>query len=282
MCSNSGRPEAFFQPEAELLRRVEFLHGLGVRRVVVTGGEPSIHPAFWAVVQRLGECAIAWDINTHGRRFADPAFTDRAVAAGLHRAIVSLHSHDAAASRLISGVSDRGHAEIVGGIDQLRGSGVQLMINCVLTTANTAQLPDFVDACCERWGTGYVVKVAFPSATGKGGGWEGIRLRYSDVQAQVLEARRRAEAWGLDMAFESFPNCILGDVDAGNLGRSGFGETHYLDDIRGDRLYPIAHIEAELSTYPDTCRGCRALPRCPGIAETYARTWGASELVRFD
>jgi len=281
MCSNSGRPEAFFPPASDLLRRADFLAGQGLRRVVLTGGEPTIHPAFWSVVTRLGEHSIAWDINTHGRSFAEPTFTERAVSAGLLRAIVSLHSHLADVSQVISGVSHRGHSEILGGIDELRGAGSGLLLNCVVTTLNAAHLPEFLDFCCERWGTGYGIKFTFPSTTGKGGAWSGLDLRYAAVQATVREVQQRADARGASVVFESFPNCVLGDANHSNVGRSGFGETHYLDDITGDKLYPIRHIESELSVYPQSCRGCRALPRCPGIAATYAKRYGGDELTPF-
>ena len=103
MCSNSGRPEAFFVQPDDLLRRADFLHELGFRRVVLTGGEPTIHPGLPALVARLRELGMSWDANTHGRRFADPEFAAWAVESGLHRAIVSLHSHELEASCVVSG-----------------------------------------------------------------------------------------------------------------------------------------------------------------------------------
>ena len=63
------------------------------------------------------------------------------------------------------------------------------------------------------------------------------------------------------------------------MSRSGFGESHYLDDITGDRLYPITHIEAELSCLAETCRTCALFSRCPGILEAYARRHGTAEFV---
>ncbi len=64
-----------------------------------------------------------------------------------------------------------------------------------------------------------------------------------------------------------------------NMGRSGFGETHYLDDIHGDALYAMEHIEAELTVFNDTCRTCPALTDCPGILEVYATRHGLEEFA---
>ena len=72
MCSNSGRPEAWFTKTEGLLERVAFLHGQGFRRVVLTGGEPTIHPGFWDVVAALGAHGMTWDVNTMGGPLLTP------------------------------------------------------------------------------------------------------------------------------------------------------------------------------------------------------------------
>jgi MoaA/NifB/PqqE/SkfB family radical SAM enzyme len=247
MCSNSGRPEAWFTKTEGLLERVAFLHGQGFRRVVLTGGEPTIHPGFWDVVAALGAHGMTWDVNTHGRSFADAAFAARARAEGLERAIVSLHSHDVETSCLIFGTHAKGHEETVLGIEHLLAEGIWLMLNCVVTTHNAGHLTEYLRWCVDRFGARYVLKLAFPSTTGKGGEWEGLSLRYADVIDEVGAMRDVAQELGVRLVFESFPSCILSDPSNRNISRSGFGETHYLDDVTGDRVYPIDHIEAALS-----------------------------------
>ncbi len=278
MCSNSGRAEAFFHETEELLRRARFLAGAGIRRVVVTGGEPTIHPGFWDVVAELRRLDIAWDINSNGRTFADQTFAERAVNEGLLRAIVSLHSHEAEASAVLSGTSDKGHDGIVRGIRHLVHAGCEVMVNCVPSTYTVGKLADFLSFCAESFGPGIQVKFAFPTTIGRGGSWPGIQLRYGDIQAEIRSLGSIGSALGLEVHFESFPPCILGDATLGDMSRSGFGETHYLDDVCGDKLYPIAHIEAELSAFPETCRSCAALRGCPGVSEDYLRRHGATEL----
>lgn len=281
MCSNSGRPEAWLTPKDELLRRVAWLAQQGLKRVVVTGGEPTGHPAFWPVIQALGEHGLIWDINSNGRAFAQTGFADRAVEAGLQRAIISLHSHETEISQEISGVTAKGHREIIAGIDALLGAGVDVMLNFVLTTLNHQHLLQFLDWTTERWGTEIQIKVCFPNTLGKGGQWEGLQLQYRDVQPQVLAFVEKADAIGLVWHLESLPPCVVDDARARNMSRSGFGETHYLDDLTGDRLYPIGHIEAELAAYAETCRHCKVFERCAGVSEAYIRKWGTEELKPF-
>ena len=163
-----------------------------------------------------------------------------------------------------SRVKEAAHHETLEGIAQLLGAGVWTMLNCVVTTHNAAHLSDYLRWCVARFGTGYVMKLAFPSTTGKGGEWEGLNLRYSEVIDEVLAMREAAQELGLPLVFESFPSCVLQDKRNRNISRSGFGETHYLDDISGDRVYPIDHIEAALSAYPRAVSAAGRSRHVPG------------------
>jgi len=281
MCSNSGRPEAFHQGRSELLQRVGFLESQGIRRVVLTGGEPTIHRGFWDVVDALRSAGIVWDINTHGRSFSEDTFTDTCIRRGLKRAIVSFHSHELEASCIISGIDERGHQETVEGIENLIDGGVSVTLNCVLSTFNQGKLCDYLRFCSQLFGREHVTKFVFPSTIGKGGSWDGIQLSFTSVREEIRAVKSLADELGMEAQFESFPNCILGDSDSRNMGRSGFGETHYLDDITGSNLYPINYIEAQLSMYPERCKPCAALKKCCGISESYALRYGYEELLPF-
>jgi MoaA/NifB/PqqE/SkfB family radical SAM enzyme len=282
MCSNTGDAALFFHSTEELLRRAAFLHRAGFRRVVVTGGEATIHPGFWTIIEQLAASGMVWDTNTHGRTFAQPGFARRAVATGLERAIVSLHSHDAATSAAIFGASEAAHHETVAGIERLVEAGVAVMVNCVLSRLNLSQIEDYLQAGYQRFGHGVAFKFVFPSTIGKGGQWSAIAtLRYGEVREPVRRLRELAARLQLRVLFESFPNCVIDDPDAVNVGRSGFGETHYLDDATGDRVYAMRHIEAELSAFGEECRTCAAARRCPGVAHEYAKRYGVDELTPF-
>ena len=277
MCSNSGRPEGHLIATDELLLRAKFLHAEGMRRVVVTGGEPTAHPGFWTVVEGLAAIGMAWDINTNGSRLGEPGMAARCAELGLLRAIVSLHSLSPSVSAEISGTTLKGHAAILQSITELVASGVAVMINCVLTRLSLGTLADFVRGCAGLWGPQVVVKLVFPSTAGKGGSWAGIDLRYRDVADDVRRAAATAAELGMELVYENFPQCTLGDSGARNVARSGFGETHYLEDLQGAELYSIDHIEAWFNAFPESCRLCARRKECPGVAETYLRAHGPSE-----
>ncbi len=249
-----------------------------MRRVVVTGGEPTVHPGFLDVVESLRAHDIAWDINTNGSRLHEPGFCATVAEMGLLRAIVSLHAQDPAQSALISGTTTKGHDRVVAGIDELLRCGVAVMVNAVATRPTLGKLVELLQWGMARWGAQVQWKFVFPSTAGKGGAWDGIALRYAEVAHDLRNCAELGETAGVDVTFESVPPCTVGDRRVRNVARSGFGETHYLDDVSGDRLYAIDHIEAHFNVFAETCRSCSAFAECPGVAESYLRRYGTEEL----
>ena len=281
MCSNTGAPELATFPTAELLRRVDRVAGLGFRRAVFTGGEPTIHPGFFELARRVQGHGIRWDLNTHGATFARRDLAERARELGLTRAIVSLHSHDPATSARITAAPARMHAKTVTGIEHLLDAGVSVMTNVVLTTLNLHELEPYLAFCAARFGRRASVKISFPSIEVPRADWEPIGLRYDDVRAVLRAVPRWAEAHGIESCFQSVPSCVHGDATARDVGRSGWGETHYLDDRTGTEVHSMAFIEAALSVHAPACRSCPALEQCPGVGRRYAERFGVGELTPF-
>ncbi|MCO4762813.1 MAG: radical SAM protein [Myxococcales bacterium] len=279
MCSNSGRPEALFVQAEELMARVDRLQKWGFRRVILTGGEPTIHPAFMQVASALKARGITFDLNTHGRTFCEPEFADRCVALGLERAIVSLHSHKVDVSREMSGFSAQAHDDTIAGIKRLIDAGVRVMLNLVLSQLNIDHLPEFVRYCADTFDGEVALKFCFPFTGGKGGDWPAIAIRYDEVRGPLAEAHQVARELDLAFVTESVPNCVHGRATARDGSRSGFGETHYLDDITGTELYAIRYIEAQLKVWPASCEPCVALPHCPGVQQAYIAQHGTSEFT---
>lgn len=282
MCSNTGQASLSQHSRAELIRRAETLVAQGFRRVVVTGGEATIHPDFWELVEFLRSLAVHWDINTHGRSFSAPHFTSRAIANGLQRAIVSLHSFDPTISAEIFGADELAHHETVRGIDELLQHRIPVLVNCVLSRKNLETLDSFLLSGIRRWGRRAAFKFVFPSTTGKGGRWSPIAdLTLQEAQQQLIRIRELSVRRSIRTYFESVPCCITGDPQQIHFGRSTFGESHYLDDRDGSAIYAMRSIEAELAAYAPACATCPALPHCPGLPLPYAKRFGTDELSPF-
>lgn len=281
MCTNTGRAELDLFGRDELMRRLDFIVAQGFRRVMLTGGEPTIHPDFFTLAEALHGRGVAWDLNTHGRSFHRADFAARARRLGLERAIVSLHGHEPMTSGLMSGAPRVAFEQTLAGMAHLVGEGVAVMANLVLSRINLDHLDAWLELLHAHFGEAVEAKIVFPSLASKGREWDAIQLRLEEVEAPVRRARATAARLGVALAWESVPNCITGDPTHDNVGRTGFGETHYLDDARGDVVYPLHVVERALARYHADCVACPAFDRCSGVSELYAERFGVNALVPF-
>lgn len=71
-------------------RALRLFQSLSVRRVILIGGEPTIHPDFFAIINALKQATLGVMVVTNGVAFADKAFLDEAVASGISGVTTSL------------------------------------------------------------------------------------------------------------------------------------------------------------------------------------------------
>ena len=278
MCPVTGLRERFFHSVEDLLDRIDYLADLGFRGLVLTGGEPTIHPGFRVAVERIYQYKMDWKINTNASGFAAGELSEFCFDRGLQHAIVSLHSHVPSVSARIFGTKEQEHHLTLRGIEALLVCGVEVMLNCVLTRYNLHHLAEFVAFVAAHFGSDCDLKIAFPNDSGVGKFWEGVDLRYSEVKPFIGEAQQAADELGLALHFEGIPNCVHGNPEPRNFGRSQFGETHYLDERSGRVLRQINQLEQQAAHFSPSCAKCRAANVCSGVTAAYCQQNGFDEL----
>lgn len=90
--------------ESEWLRTVDQLARMGCMKVLVTGGEPTVHPAFLSVCERIVKRGMLCDVYTNGMDISDNLF-DSLKKLPLNSISVSLYSGASTFHDSITGVS---------------------------------------------------------------------------------------------------------------------------------------------------------------------------------
>lgn len=104
-CLDSDVQDGSMVPTVEVEREIERGLKLGATRLILSGGEASIHPDFLPLLRhgkRRGYGHV--QIITNGRMFAYRRFLDAAIEAGLDEITFSLHGHTAALHDGLTGV----------------------------------------------------------------------------------------------------------------------------------------------------------------------------------
>jgi pyruvate-formate lyase-activating enzyme len=136
--------------DAELVR-AEIRHGLeegGARRLVLSGGEPTIHPAFTELVRFAKAAGYEWvQTITNGSRFAERVFYEECVEAGLDEVTFSLHGDTAALHDSLTRVPGSFARLTKGLLRCTRGGRVIVSVDIVMCRENIAHVEGVVELC---------------------------------------------------------------------------------------------------------------------------------------
>jgi GTP 3',8-cyclase len=189
-CTYCMPEDVTFRPRAELLtfeeivRLVRVLAGVGVRRIRLTGGEPTVRNG---VVDLVGMIAAVPGIDevvmtSNGHLLPDLA--GPLAAAGLRGVNVSIDTLDPDRFRE---VTRRGEVDrVIAGIDASLAAGLEVKLNAVaLRGLNDGEIPAL---CAFAWGRGTVMRFIEHMPMSEG------QLYATDREIAAAEIRRRVAA----------------------------------------------------------------------------------------
>jgi len=121
----------------------------GASRLVLSGGEPTIHPDFTSLI-RLGQLSGYEHIQvvTNGRMFAYPEFLTRAVEAGLDEITFSIHGPDARLHDALTGTRGAYEQAMAGLANALEDGRPIVNVDIVVTRVNVEHLADMLARLC--------------------------------------------------------------------------------------------------------------------------------------
>lgn len=103
---------------------------LGITQVAVTGGEPTLHPSFWRIVDELSRAAVALCVSTNGSGLSGPEVA-RLASSGVIEVSLSIDSLEEADSGRL-GQHPMGPRRLLRLIDHLKEAGLRVRTNTIL------------------------------------------------------------------------------------------------------------------------------------------------------
>jgi radical SAM protein with 4Fe4S-binding SPASM domain len=129
---------------AEWQRVLDTLSEIGVPHIILTGGEPTLHPELVNLIRYADQLGLVVGMNTNGRLLAQPEFTQAISNAGLNHAQITLESwnqdvHDAMVN------APGAFQQTVEGIKNAVACGIHTITNTTLTRQNQHNALETVD-----------------------------------------------------------------------------------------------------------------------------------------
>lgn len=243
--------------------------------LILSGGEPTISKRLGEVVALARARGIGrLELQTNATMMSSLPFARSIAELGFHNLLVSLHSHDAATSDLITRTP--GTFELtLRGVRNLNALSVPLTLNFVINELNYRQLPEFVDFFMARTDVFRATNtLCFSFVQPNGFAWEnrrGIVPRISEVVPHLERALDSCVANGLSFAISEsgIPVCFVERFKAHHqeLQKALAGVSDALTSISASQKVRRAD-----------CVGCAYSGQCPGVWRTYANVHGLDEL----
>jgi len=263
-----------FVPMPDVLKEVETVAArfpAGDVEFVLTGGEPTVHPDFFPILEEIVARGHRARIQTNGVSFAQERNVRR-VAPLLARTnlFLSFHSHLPAAYDAITGSKGQ-HALAVAGISALLEAKGEGIVNIVLNALNLPSLDGWVRFVGEKFSRKARVEMNL-SAMGNVDKYPyagRLRVRLSDATAAIARA---------NLLLPAFPNLRFGE-DLGGPCDLPFCVAGNLPWFPGKMFKDARHAGLDGREKLPGCASCRYEPHCVGPEKSYLARFGASEFI---
>lgn len=263
-------------PGDELRQRIDALAARQTDHLVLSGGEPTLHPDLPGLIAHARTRGFeVIEIQTNGVKCEDAAYVASLVEAGLTKATVSLHSVDPETSDAITKMKGA-FPRTVQGLRNLRDAGVQAQIAHVITKRNYEALPAFVRTIGEWFapepGAPWNLSLCLALAQGISD------LVYSWVIPSFTEVRPHVK--------EALDHCLAIGLGFGGLvGQGGYPPCMLDGDLRyyEDNLSYVYRSPDHAAQFhkSEACRRCSFDALCVGLRQDYVRSYGDAEIQPF-
>lgn len=147
-CYNPENREKKIMPGETWLHVLDELRETGCLTIVLTGGEPMLHPDFFVIGQGARERGFALRVLTNGSLVTDAAAA--AIAAWYPLSVeLSLHGSTAATHDRVTR-RQGSFEQLWRAVKKLAGHGVRLLLKAPLTRHNQHQIEDMIQLARER------------------------------------------------------------------------------------------------------------------------------------
>lgn len=248
----------------------------GGRGLVLTGGEPTLHPDILDIVtaaRKIGYMNI--QLQSNGRMFRYADFCRELAAAGVTEASPALHGSCAQIHDFLTG-SPGSFRETASGISNLKKAGLKVLTNTVITKPNTQDLPTLARLLLSLGADQF--QFAFVHILGhaaQNDRW--LIPKKSVIEPFVKHGLEIGLAGGLTVMTEAIPYCFM----------KGFEGCVAEEVIPETRIFDAESVIEDFGAYRRNsgkiksrrCKKCFWYNKCEGPWKEYPALFGWDEFV---
>jgi MoaA/NifB/PqqE/SkfB family radical SAM enzyme len=247
----------------------------GIASLWIGGGEPTLRDDLLRIVttaKNLGYERVL--VQTNGMRLAYPAYANALLRAGVTDLSFNVKSHDAVQHDALS--RGEAHALLCRALEQVKGRGVRVAADVLLTSSTAPELPATLSFFAARGVSRFVLwllsaaDVATPEVRAE-------VPRIADITRYLADAYEAAKSLGVELVSLHTPPCTL----PRNLRRLFLPASSLaLTIVNPDgRAFPLESSTFEGGARVPACASCSAKDRCGGPRADYLSIHGEAEFA---
>ncbi len=265
-CLDSDSLDGDIRDREDIRRQIVEGRDKGATRLILSGGEPTIHPRFIEFVRlgkRLGYRKV--QTVTNGRLFAYPEFLRKALDAGLDEITFSLHGPNARVHDALVGVKGAWEQEVEGLRNALADGRPVVNIDMVINRGNVRHLPEMMRLYTQMGVREFDLLQVVPFGRAFTEGRETLFYDLEEARPYLLEAFAYARKPGMHIWLNRFPPQHLEGFE--DLIQDPYKLN---DEVRGRKEQFERLLDAGVPLdcrEPARCKHCYLEPLCDTLDE---------------
>ena len=256
----------------EIIERADKLKALGMEEIDLSGGESSIHPRFFDILDYCNKNFKNVSCLSNGSKFSNFDFLKKAKDHGLSEILFSLHGlekyHEK--STRIKG----SYNKIIKAINNAKKLNMCVRINCTVTSENMDNLKEYAKKIVEikPYQINFLPLNYWDSAND-------LEIEdYSILSNKIKEAIDIIKSKGIEINVRYIPFCFM--IGYEEYVKDIFQHIYDLKDWniaaydyeKPDYIFEIAKNKIILSYFkPSICKDCKYFFECDGIEHKYKK-----------
>lgn len=238
----------------------------GYEAVNLHGGEPTTRKDFFEILNKIKECGYPGIIlQTNGRKFSKMDYTQKAVALGITKFVVSVHGSKSEIHDYITRVPGS-LKHTIKGIKNMKALGTHVRTNSVLSKLNDKDFPDIMKLLL-RLGVDHVNISAIHTQGTAFKNFDQVVPEYTDISPYLKESVDLVTGAGVELTLEGFPFCMIPGMEKYviNWETKKFKmlwRILVLDDYE-------YYMDAEMRIHGEPCADCQQKGVCGGVYNEY-------------
>ncbi len=233
--------------------------------VILTGGEPTLHPELPAIAEYAANKGLHVRVITNGHRLADPEFARALASAGVALVHVSIYSVRPEVEARLRGAEDT-LPRALRALAAAHDAGLQLNINCVINRLNADHLDENIRYFLRHhpYVRHFVWNNLDPSMGRAEVNQAQFTPRLCDFELSLHRAMRLLHRSGRTFRVEKVPLCYMTDfawasTETRKIVKDEERIVHFLDDKQTVRQTAWGH------RYAPGCAVCSLRSICGGL-----------------